>query len=559
MKEDTSFTRRGFLRGAGLAATGAMLSGLAACQSPADDSGEAAQDDYLPSEWQHETDILIVGFGGTGIAAAISAASESLGSALVIEAAPEGFEGGNTKISQQVVFCGKSKESLLEYQKNLNSIYSVEDSRLDSWAEGLIENIEWLRSIGANPEPTTSYSPEYSDVKGSEGAQCYLCDSTVGNQSLWAPLKAKFDELGCQVLYGTRAVELIQNPITKEIYGVITEDGSTIKARKAVLLACGGFEFNQDLMDNYYPIGCKSLLGLGTPYNRGDGIQMAIRAGANLWHMNNYATASYGFSVPYNDENGEELSVNYAIGGPKTKDFIFVGATGKRFMLEELAAFTKHGKMNYNGSYVQAVEGFPTYVIFTQQLFDSGGIFTTIEAYVWANVHKLLKTPDELLESGVIVKADTIEALAEKIKIAPANLKKTIETYNGYCAVGKDPEFGRGEDVYLDFKMASEENSDTDQSSKPAIAAFELVPLQAPFYAIKIQRAAANSQGGPERGASQEILDIDGEPIPRLYAGGECGSIYPYMYNGGGNVAEALASGRIAARAIANLDPWDAA
>jgi succinate dehydrogenase/fumarate reductase flavoprotein subunit len=555
-KKDSDLTRRRFLEGISTFAAGAAFSGLAACQSTDSDNDNEPKDGYLPSEWAHETDILIVGLGGAGITAAITAAVEKLGDTLVIEAAPKGFEGGNTRVSQQVIFCGKDKKGLIEYQKNLNSEYAVDEARLDSWATELIENIEWLKSIGSNPEPTAAYSPEFAELKGSESAQCYLCDSTLGNQSLWTPLKNKFDELACTVLYGTRATELIQNPITKEICGVTTEDGSNIKARKGVLLACGGFEWDQKLMDDYYPVGCGGMLGVGTPYNRGDGIRMAAKVGANLWHMNNYASSGFAFRVPYTDENANSLTLAFSMAGMKTKDYIYVGAQGKRFMLEELAGFTKHGKMNYNGTYVQAVDGFPTYAIFTQQLFDNG-IFSKVEAYIWANVHQLLKPETELLASGIIVKGDTIEELAEKINIAPANLKETIETYNGYCVAGKDLEFGRGKDVYLDFRMVSVDNSTTDQSGKPAIAAFELMPLYAPFYAVEIQRCGPNSQGGPERGPSQEVLRIDGTSIPRLYAGGECGSIYPYMYNGGGNVAEALGSGRLAVRTISKLESWE--
>lgn len=63
--------------------------------------------------------------------------------------------------------------------------------------------------------------------------------------------------------------------------------------------------------------------------------------------------------------------------------------------------------------------------------------------------------------------------------------------------------------------------------------------------------------GGPTRSAKGEVTDVDGNPIPRLFSAGELGCIYGYMYNGGGNVGEALASGRIAVRNAAALEPWE--
>ncbi|MEG0461385.1 FAD-binding protein, partial [Gordonibacter sp.] len=66
------------------------------------------------------------------------------------------------------------------------------------------------------------------------------------------------------------------------------------------------------------------------------------------------------------------------------------------------------------------------------------------------------------------------------------------------------------------------------------------------------------TQGGAKRNGESQVLDIDGSVIPRLYSAGEFGSIYAYMYNGGGNISEAVSTGRIAGIGCAKLDPWDA-
>src|SRR5207302_10247849 len=102
------------------------------------------------------------------------------------------------------------------------------------------------------------------------------------------------------VLYQTPGRELIQHDITKEILGVRAWRGDkaiAVKARRAVVLTCGGFENKQDMIRNYLP-GVPYCYTSGTPYNEGDGITMALSVGADLWHMNNYAGPSMALKVP---------------------------------------------------------------------------------------------------------------------------------------------------------------------------------------------------------------------------------------------------------------------
>ncbi len=109
----STMTRKDFIVGAGAAAAVAMgASAMAFADEPAAS--------WQPDSWAAEADIVIVGCGGAGICAAITAADEGLGDALVLEAAPEGLEGGNTRVSAQVIFCPTSVEGAVEYQTNLN-------------------------------------------------------------------------------------------------------------------------------------------------------------------------------------------------------------------------------------------------------------------------------------------------------------------------------------------------------------------------------------------------------------------------------------------------------
>ena len=83
-------------------------------------------------------------------------------------------------------------------------------------------------------------------MPGGESIKTYYVDGICGMSSLWIPLFDKAQELGVEIVYEARAVELVHHYETKEVYGVRTEDGRTFKARKGVVMACGGFAANPE-------------------------------------------------------------------------------------------------------------------------------------------------------------------------------------------------------------------------------------------------------------------------------------------------------------------------
>ena len=107
--------------------------------------------------------------------------------------------------------------------------------------------------------------------------------------------------------------------------------------------------------------------------------------------------------------------------------------------------------------------------------------------------------------------------------------ENTIRRYNEYCKVGKDADFGRSKE--------------------------DLRVLEPPFHAIRLWPAFVNTQGGPRRDKESRVLDPEGHPIPRLYAAGELGSIWGYLYQGACNITEALVFGRIAGENAAAEKP----
>lgn len=149
-------------------------------------------------------------------------------------------------------------------------------------------------------------------------------------------------------------------------------------------------------------------------------------------------------------------------------------------------------------------------------------------------VHKIYLWSDDNLkeiDKGWIVKADTLPELAQKMKVDPKGLEETIGKFNNYRAAGKDTEFSR---------------------NAPSV-----LPLQTPpFYGIELGLSLINTQGGPRHNQHCQVLDYDNKPIPRLYAAGELGSFFGFLYQGGNNFPEAWAFGRIAGKKAAAEKPF---
>ncbi|MBP1723746.1 MAG: fumarate reductase/succinate dehydrogenase flavoprotein domain protein, partial [Deltaproteobacteria bacterium] len=131
---------------------------------------------------------------------------------------------------------------------------------------------------------------------------------------------------------------------------------------------------------------------------------------------------------------------------------------------------------------------------------------------------------------GWIQQGKTVTELASKISMESKVLEETLARFNHLCKAGKDEDFGRPRE--------------------------DLRALEAPFYAIQLWPSLINTQGGPRRDKESRLLDPDGKPIPRLYAAGELGSIWGFLYQGACNIGEALVFGRIAGKNAAAEKPW---
>ena len=483
-------------------------------------------------KWDEEADVVVVGFGAAGAATAVTA--HELGARVVmLEKAPEGQEGGNTRVAGQGYLNTSSVENAIDYLTALCGPYTVPETMVKVWAEEMCRNNAWLESLGGDPHEH-QHPPvgiEFPDLPGSDCVHKFHDGPTYGYSYTWQLFERLVNQRPVSIRYETPARELIQHNLTKEILGVRAENenGSTyIKARKAVVLTCGGFENNQEMIRNYLP-GVPYCYTSGSPYNEGDGITMAMSVGADLWHMNNYAGPSMALKVPEVRTTFSMQALHYSKEIPG--GMIVVGPDATRFTDEKFK--TRHGKIPVNGRWMPLSTPCPMFLIFDHTLFYAGPLYDKHPSHGWTQIIERYDWSEDNsaeLAKGWIKTANSISALASVVGLDPGGLWDTVRRWNRYCDAGQDPDFGR---------------------------TLMMAPIgAAPFYAVELSPSMLNTQGGPRRNEKAQIMRPDGAAIPRLYSAGELGSIYSYMYQGTGNIGECLAFGRIAGRNAAAETPW---
>ena len=153
------------------------------------------------------------------------------------------------------------------------------------------------------------------------------------------------------------------------------------------------------------------------------------------------------------------------------------------------------------------------------------------------------------IDSGVIIKADTVEELAKKLGIAdPAVLVATVKRWNSDLREkGIDTEYGRTLTADPNMKAVF-----VGRDVKSWSAPIE----EGPFYAVKLVPVTYHTMGGPKKSVKAEVLDPFGEPIPRLYVAGELGSTWGLTYQGACANADAMVFGRVAGKNAAALENW---
>ena len=507
-----------------------------------------AEEDWVktPGEitaWDREVDFLIVGYGLAGAAAAVEAHDiDPEADVLVLEKMPRELAGGNSIASGQtfLVPAQNAVETLKTYLTNCNEPNDIPEEYMDWLCQGFADQLPWVQSVAASAGYEAGYVGggelkwgsmvvEFDTFEGSvfDGCSAHLrkIGTSFENGGVWHAFDKAAQVRGIEVLYNTPAISLVQDPVTKEVFGAVARDAEgkeiAIKSEKGVLLACGGYENNLEMQRDFH--GMDTVYTAGTPGNTGDGIKMLMEAGAKIWHMKNQTQSGgfwLGIKVP---EHEATFMRNFTMAG---KSWIEISAEGTRFYNESYGYHRQHMKYMEYGRYIDLPHerALPVDLIFDESTRAAGSIAsqwlswpTTTEGYMW--------TSDNLaeIEKGWIIKADTIEELAAKINRDPETLKATIEKWNAACEAGVDDEFGRDPATMAKIETA-------------------------PFYAVSITPTLVATTGGAKRDTAGRVLDWNENPIPGLYEAGQLGSYVSNLYQNGVFLSEAMLSGRAAAQ-----------
>ena len=506
-----SMTRRTFVRGAGAVAGTAAMASLAgvAVAAPAEDTGS----------WDASSDVVIVGAGGAGLVAGLVAAREGA-SVTLIDAASA--VGGNTNNSSGVIQAAGT-----ELQK---SSAGVDDDTPAKHAEfylacgeGQLDE-ELVRTVCDDAPACVSFMEElgvvYDTVYGNgvipnveTGLQQPRIHLASGSNAdgltygAWhvAALKKACDEAGCTFVLDTEVSNLVRDA-DGVITGVVDTTGKRYEAKRGVILATCSFDRSEEMARAFSWHMLQALtdshaVTVGT--NTGAGIRMGMSVGADL-------TGFGGFIGLGNNVGGTPT-----LPGMPEVPGIIVNKYGRRFVSE-----SDHYAWVLRAGFAQ--EDHIMWSVFDSKAAALGGA-------VVGGVSPMSDDLSEEVVSGSVLKADTVEGLAEQMGVPAGNLKAALDTWNADMAeTGKDSQF--------------------------PTRACGLEPIdEAPFYATRNYDYNLGAVGGLRVDpATCGVLDTDGEPILHLFAagqvvGGFMGSYYPGTGTG---VLATVSMGRTAGKAV---------
>ncbi len=439
-----------------------------------------------------EADVVVIGAGGAGMAASISAREKGL-SVILLEKMP--YVGGNTTKATGGMNAAETSvqktlgiedtvqtfiDDTMKGGKNVNDLSLVTKMATESAAA-----IDWLASIGA-PLPEVSFSG---------GATNKRIHRPEGGASVGPYLVEKLQDRllkdGVQLLLNTKATHIVME--NGKAAGVQAESDTailTIKS-KAVVLTTGGFGANEDMLVKYKP-ALKGYVTTNAPSATGDGIVMAEEVGAALVDMDQIQTHP-------TVHQASSIMLTESVRG---EGAILVNQKGERFINEmETRDVVSAAENEQEGGYA--------YLIFDQELRNN---LKAIEGYV---------------SNGLTKQADTLEGLAQEIGVDADTLKKTVEDWNAAVAAGKDEAFGRATAMPRNISVA-------------------------PFYAAQIGPGIHHTMGGIKINPDTQVLNAEGNVIEGLYAAGEVtGGVHGANRIGGNAVADIIVFGREAGLQVA--------
>jgi fumarate reductase flavoprotein subunit len=503
---ENSLDRRSFLVGAGLATIGMTALGVTACAPPTDrgasdgTGAEAGAGSFLAvidtGVWDREADIVIVGAGGAGLTAA-AFAGEGGASVLVLEASDK--VGGNTANSSGVIQAAGTRQ-----QKELAGIDDDTPEKHAEYylacGEGSLDEdlvrfacqqapacIEWMESLGIKYEVVYGNGPVPIAPDDVQRPRIHLAGTSENDLMYGAwhvdALTAAATAAGAEFVFDTTVTQLVQND-TGIITGVVAGD-TRYRANKGVILATCSYDRNEEMakvFSQHMLWALQDGRALTIPSNTGDGIRLGMSVGADLAGMGGF------IGLPNNVGGTPTLPVVPEVPG------ILVNTYGRRFVSE-----SDHYAWVLRAAFAQ--ESHISWAIWDATAAALGGAIV-------GGVNPMSEDFATELADGTVFKADTIDALAQQIAVPAENLRAALDTWNeGMGTTGVDSQF-------------------------PTRCA-GLVPINTPpYYATRTYDYNLGAIGGLRIDTKARVIDVNGNPIPHLFAGGQVaggfmGSFYP--------------------------------
>ena len=530
--EKKGLSRRDFL--AGSAAGAAALAAL-----PTPGKAEAA------STWDREVDVVVIG-GGTGLVGAIAAARSGASPVLVLE--KRAGVGGNTAMSGGVAWVPNnhamkeagiedSREKAITYLRKLR-LEQADDEILEAFVD---QGPEMALFVEANTPirwrvskvmgKAADYHPEWEGgVPYGRSIEPSVDAMGMYGSHLIAGLAEGAKAAGVETLTDTPAQRLIteeDSDGTKKVLGVVAlHKGKEIRirARKGVLLSAGGFDWNFTMKRHF--LRGMSPYPLGSPGNTGDGVRIAMQAGADLRNMNEaWGITVYKEEAEANQKKGYGPSLSGEVE-KRAAGSIVVNRYGERFCNETAdydSTWRTYFSWENHGDLKQ--RNLPAFVIYDSKVREN----TTIAG----------RKAGDTLPDWVIEK-QSLDEIAEAFDIDAEQLAQTVQAFNEQAKEGRDPRFSRGQSSYDRFGQ-----------DDPASV---LAPVEkAPFFAAEIAVGDVGTCGGPRVDALARVLDPFGNPIEGLYASGNnagVGSPGASYGGGGGTIGPALTFAYVAGRQL---------
>ncbi len=461
----------------------------------------------------YEADVVVIGAGGAGMAAAVTA-NQAGKTVIVIEKTAQ--MGGNTTLAGgalNAVDDGSETALMNEDSVELHYTQTFEGGDEEgnpelvaTLVEGAWAGVEWLQSLGMEFKEGTF------TVTGGLWQRAHAPVEPKGSGFFITYQNYMDEHEGITMLYNTTAEELVvENGV---VTGVVatgkTGNMISVNATNGVVLATGGFGQSIELREEYTTDSQKwPLLDAGIPSTNttsitGDGIVMAEKIGANLVQMDNIQL------LPLGDKETGSLSGNIEHG---VESRIFVNLDGNRFVDEG-------GRRDTMTLGLLSQEENTMFIVMDSDSYPTGDILNNFGESI-----------DSLVEQGRAYKADTLEELAVMIGVPKENLVATVEEYNKYCLggeyEGQADAFGRT--LFADTEQVHDGIND------------------GPYYAAERVPTVHHTMGGVEINTETEVLDTEGNVILGLYAAGEVtGGIHGSNRLGGNALTDTVVFGRIA-------------